>query len=331
MSRLDELPPDQRAALSLLLRQRKSYADVAAILGVSERAVHDRAHAALAVLAPLQARALTPEQREEVGEHLLGAQATVAERLRTRTLLGSSPAARDWAQALSAELAQLAGTALPAIPPAVPTGATAAPMRSAPAAAAAAISPGERLRVAAEDVPIESEAAGSSGGSPSGSRVGGMILLAVIVIGVIGVIVAIAVLNGGSSGKSSTSAKTGTTAKASGPTVNARITLRSPSGASHGEGQLDVLSEGAKRAFYVLAQHLPPTHGFFYALWLYNSVSSHEPLSRGPAVGASGRMEGGALLPANAGEFHEVLLTRETKPHPTHPGLVILRGRFTLG
>ena len=29
MSRLDELPPDQRAALSLLLRQRKSYAEVA--------------------------------------------------------------------------------------------------------------------------------------------------------------------------------------------------------------------------------------------------------------------------------------------------------------
>ena len=52
MSRLDELPPDQRAALSLLLRQRKSYAEVATLLGISERAVHDRAHAALAVLAP---------------------------------------------------------------------------------------------------------------------------------------------------------------------------------------------------------------------------------------------------------------------------------------
>ena len=52
MSRLDELPPDQRAALSLLLRQRKSYGEVASMLGIGEQAVHDRAHAALAVLAP---------------------------------------------------------------------------------------------------------------------------------------------------------------------------------------------------------------------------------------------------------------------------------------
>ena len=327
MSRLDELPPDQRAALSLLLRQRKSYADVAAMLGISDRAVHDRAHAALAVLAPRQARAITPGQREEISEYLLVQQSAVAERLRTRTLLSNSPAARDWAQAISGELAPLADTALPEIPPAAPAGAVAAPALSAPAGAPAAISPCERLRVAAEGAPIETPAAGS-GGSPSGSRLGGAILLAVIVIGAI---VAIVVLSGGSSNKPSSRSKTSTSAKASGPTVNARIAMYSPSRASHGEGQLDVLSEGAKRAFYILAQHLPPTHGFFYALWLYNSVSSHEPLSRGPAVGASGRMEGGALLPANAGEFREVLLTRETKPHPTHPGLVILRGRFTLG
>ena len=32
MSRLDDLPPDQRAALSLLLRNRKSYAEVASLL-----------------------------------------------------------------------------------------------------------------------------------------------------------------------------------------------------------------------------------------------------------------------------------------------------------
>jgi len=51
MSRLDELPPDQRAALSLLLRQRKGYAEVAGLLHIPARAVHDRAHAALAVLA----------------------------------------------------------------------------------------------------------------------------------------------------------------------------------------------------------------------------------------------------------------------------------------
>ncbi len=84
MSRLDELPPDQRAALSLLLRQRKSYAEVAELLGIAEQAVHDRAHAALAMLAPRRARELTPEHRREIGDYLLGQQPGVAERLRTR-------------------------------------------------------------------------------------------------------------------------------------------------------------------------------------------------------------------------------------------------------
>ena len=82
MSRLDDLPPDQRAALSLLLRQRKAYAEVAAMLQISERAVHDRAHAALAVLAPRQARELAPERREQIGDYLLGQSAGGSQRLR---------------------------------------------------------------------------------------------------------------------------------------------------------------------------------------------------------------------------------------------------------
>src|ERR1700733_7913230 len=88
MSRLDELPPDQRAALSLLLRQRKSYAEVATLLGISELAVHDRAHAALAVLAPRRARELSSERRLEVGDYLLGQQPGVAERLRAGARVG---------------------------------------------------------------------------------------------------------------------------------------------------------------------------------------------------------------------------------------------------
>ena len=117
MSRLDDLPPDQHATLSLLLRQRKSYAEVAALLGIHERAVHDRAHAALAVLAPLKARELTAERREEIGDYLLGQQTSVAERLATRTYLDGSAPAREWASAISAEIAPLSAAPLPEIPP----------------------------------------------------------------------------------------------------------------------------------------------------------------------------------------------------------------------
>jgi len=46
MSQLDNLPPDQRAVLSLLLRQGKSYADVAGLLHIDDGVVRERAQAA---------------------------------------------------------------------------------------------------------------------------------------------------------------------------------------------------------------------------------------------------------------------------------------------
>jgi hypothetical protein len=51
MSRLDDLPPDQRAVLSLLVRQGKSHAEIADMLGIPQQAVRDRARAALDALA----------------------------------------------------------------------------------------------------------------------------------------------------------------------------------------------------------------------------------------------------------------------------------------
>src|ERR1700691_1907140 len=51
MPRLDDLPPDLRATLSLLVDRGKSYAQVAELLGISEHAVRERAHTALDALA----------------------------------------------------------------------------------------------------------------------------------------------------------------------------------------------------------------------------------------------------------------------------------------
>src|ERR1035441_3185640 len=51
MSRLDDLPPDQRAVLLLLVRQGKSHAEIADMLGIPQQAVRDRARAALDALA----------------------------------------------------------------------------------------------------------------------------------------------------------------------------------------------------------------------------------------------------------------------------------------
>ncbi len=90
-----------------------------------------------------------------------------------------------------------------------------------------------------------------------------------------------------------------------------------------------VLAEGSKRAFFIAAQNLPATKGFYYAIWLYNSPSSALPLSRSPQVGSTHSLAGGSALPANAGEFHEILLTRGDRgaTRPT-PATWSLRGPF---
>ena len=313
MSRLDELPPDQRAALSLLLRQHKSYAEVAALLGIAERAVHDRAHAAIAVLAPRQARELTPERREEVGDYLLGQQPGVAERLRTRTYLGGSEPARAWAKEIAAQLHPFAGASLPEIPAGAPEpqrlqDLTASAASPAPAPGAAPAPPRAR--------------------SAQSSRLGGAVLLVAIVAAVV---VAVVLLSGGGSSKAKKSSTTaGTASTKTGPAAENQITLKPAQAKSGSVGVVDILAEKGKTAFFIEAQHIPASKGFYYAIWLYNSHTSALPLSKSPAVGSTHRLAGGSLLPSTAADYHEILLTRETNPHPKHPGRVILRGPFSL-
>lgn len=328
MSRLDDLPPDQRATLSLLLRRGKSYAEVAGMLEIDEGAVHDRAHAALAVLAAREARELTAAQREEVGDYLLGQRSGVAERLATRTYIDGSPEAQAWATALAEQLEPLAGSALPEIPSGASPAATRA--AAAPAAASNAEPTAPRRERAAQPR------------AASTARIRGALLLAAIVAVVV---VAIVLLTGGGGSSSNSSSSTGSAAsetsssgKESAGTQKSqakedkRITLTSPDASSKAVGVAEVLSEGSQYAFYLAAQHLAPSKGsgFFYAVWLYNSPSSYEALSRAPDVGSSGNVQGGALLPKDAGKYHTMLLTRETDPKPGKPGPIVLRGAFAL-
>src|SRR2546421_1703491 len=154
MTRLDSLPPDQRAALALLLNQQRGYSDVAQLLRIREGAVHDRAHAALAVLAPREARELPAERRLEVGDYLLGQRSSVADSLRTRSYLDASPQARKWAKAIAAELAPLSAGPLPEIPGAAPSGNGSGSAAAQPASVQPAASPSPQ------------RADGTAGGSP---------------------------------------------------------------------------------------------------------------------------------------------------------------------
>jgi hypothetical protein len=290
MSRLDDLPPDQRAVLLLLVRQGKSHAEIAEMLGIPADTVRDRARAALDALA-----------QEPSGA------------ARTPTEDGGT----------QARTSRGARAPAPAPPP-------------APAARTQA---------------TQTRDAGLSSSLPSSRRSGALLLTALVVIVVVAVILITS--GGGSSHKSSSTQSTGTssnatttttpstsktsttssTSTASGkkPTLDKQIALTSPEPNSKTVGLAEVLSEGSKRAFYIAAEHLPPSKGFFYAVWLYNSPTSSVALGKIPPVSSNGQAQGGALLPANAGEYHEMLLTRETSEHASKPGPVVLSGAFSLG
>jgi hypothetical protein len=292
MSRLDDLPPDQRAVLSLLVRQGKSQAEIAEMLGIPQQAVRDRARAALDALADEPGQPHYPARAPALGA---GGQ--------TRASGGA------------------------------PSPVSAVPPPSAP----------EETRATPS-----TRDTGFSGSLPSSRRGGALLLAALVAI----VVVAVILITSGSGSHKAPSAKTESTAsattstpstsstattssastKAGKPTLDKQIALTSPSEPnSKTVGLVEVLSEGSKRAFYIAAEHLPPSTGFFYAVWLYNSPTSSMPLGKIPPVSSNGQAQGGALLPANAGDYHEILLTRETDSRATKPGQVVLSGAFSLG
>jgi hypothetical protein len=296
MTRLDELPADQRAVLSLLLRQHKSYGEIAAMLAISEQAVHDRAHSALVMLAPRSARALDSTGRENVGEYMLGQQSP-SRRMDTAAYMRQTPAAKAWAQDLREELADLAPGELPEIP-----------------------------------------ASSMSAARPSSRTGGALILGAAVVIVIVAVVL---ILDSGGKGGSPASAGTNTTtstttsgqtssASTAKPTVDNQLNLTPTEAGSKAVGVVYVLSEGPQRAFYLLAEHLPKTEGFFYGVWLRSASGATLPLGKAPPVASDGRLRTAGGLTASAGSYDEILLTHETSETATHPGPVVLRGKFSL-
>src|SRR4051812_23823463 len=115
MTPIDDLAPDQRAVLQLLLKQGKAYTELATLLRISPDAVRDRAVTALEALGPRDGAPLAAERRGEIADFLLGQQ-SASERQGTREFLEGSAAGRAWARVVSGELKPLGGGNLPDIP-----------------------------------------------------------------------------------------------------------------------------------------------------------------------------------------------------------------------
>lgn len=244
MREMEQLPPDQRAVLSLVLAQHKSYAEVASLLGISEQTVRERAHAALDALA---------------GQGALAA-------------------------------------------PAAPDAANGSQTRHLP--------------------------------SRASSKTGGAILLGLIAVAI--AVVAIVLSSGGGKGSGQAASRTTTTSTPSSTSAPAngnggtggvhlekQLSLAPTEPSSHASGEGIVVSKGNSRAFYVKASGLSPTSGF-YAVWLYKSSSDAVALGKLPPVDSKGRSEGGGPLTPKLSSFERLVITRETSPHPSAPGPIVL-------
>jgi hypothetical protein len=179
--------------------------------------------------------------------------------------------------------------------------------------------------------------ASGQGRSPASSRLGGALLLGGILVAVVVAVILITNNGGKSSNNGASTAttstpthSTSTSASSAKPKLDKKISLEAVEPSLKATGEAYVLSQGKRRAFYVTAHGLPPSQGFFYAVWLYNSPSSSAPLGRSPTVGSDGKLEGGGPLPSNARDYAKMIVSRETSTHATRPTQIVLSGDFAL-
>jgi hypothetical protein len=319
MSRFDELPADQQAVLSLLLRRGRSYAQVAAALAIDESAVRGRAQQALVTLAGARRAGLPVEQFEQIGDYLLG-QLAEGERIETLALLMDTGAGREWARTIAGELGSVAVVALPAVPddpaeralPAVPDEPPAplrphdAPLREA--------RPAERERRPRKE-------AGR----------GRLVLLGAAMLA----IAAIAVLVFDSGGTSSpvpgpipagAATQTATT-PSSNSGILTELALKPTAAGSKAAGAIAIVQNGSTLQIAFSAAHMPAPGSSHYVLWLYDSQTHFEALGAVQTVSASGSIGPLAVaLPSDASSYHGVALTLETSNAPAGPGPVLLSG-----
>jgi hypothetical protein len=326
MSALDNLAPDQRAVLQMVLQRGRSYDEIAGLLAIDRGAVRQRALDAFDALTP--ATVHRGPERALVTDYLLGQLPdTVAERVHAYLQVSGSD--REWAHALARVLEPLASGSLPEIPVGASLGADAgaaggleADSDSPPAAPAG---PGEPPHVApaASAEPREPR--------PSSRRGGAILLSTIAALIVAAVIVAIATSGAGKKAphrpKQSGSTATATTAT---PQILAQLNLTSPTGAKSRLGIVQVIREGRVIGIVLAAQGMPAntTHNA-YAVWLYNSPSSYRFVGFVQyLVGKSGKIDTSGKLKPGAAAYHHLLITLETQSKPQHPGEVVLSGPF---
>jgi hypothetical protein len=356
MSPISDLPADRQAVLSLLVKQRRSYDQVAAMLKIEPDAVRTRALDAVDMLGGPAPSGISDDERSQIADYLLG-QLDESERIETLALLLDTAPGRGWARRVAAELEPIAGDTLPAVPddPDEPTASAAtttwddeedddavtaaAPTRPArrPRAPAAAPTREARRRQARDAEPAERTAV-SRGGAVLAAAAA--LIVAAIVVAIVnsssssslptGPIPASAATATASS-TTTTAAGTGTGTGATGTSgVSAEIALKATAAGGHASAAVAVVnaSAGPELAFTAKSLSTPPA-GDEYVLWLYNSATQFHALGVLPSPTTGSVSPVAVALPSDAGTYSGVIVTLESTNRPSKPGTVVLEGAST--
>jgi hypothetical protein len=321
MATLDSLNEKQRAVLQLLLRQGKSYDEIAALLHSDAAALRRRAHDAVDALGPAGAD-LPEDSRHEIADYLIGQQ-TASQRAATREYLEASAPGRAWARSVATALAPLATTTkLPEVP-------------AEPAEVAEAFDALDARTARQEEV----QRAAKRGNWLISAGLG--LVLALVIIGVVFAV------SGGSDNKGSgnavattpatTSTGTTTTPDPNGnPQILAQGDLKPDAGSnSPANGQVAIVRFATSNRYRLAlsAKKIPPSSssGSAYGVWLYTSKNNALFLGfPDKVVGADGKLDTVADLDPNTPNYKQVLLTSERSNAPKTPGAVVLRARLVI-
>jgi len=307
MASHESLPADQRAILQLLLKQGKSYDDLAGLLNSDPAGVRRRAHEAVESLEPGGAD-IGIERRHEITDYLLGQQ-SASQRAATREYLEESSAGRSWARAAAGGLRPLGGS-LPEVP-------------AEPAEVEQAFEALDRRSARQQEV-------------RRSSQTGGRLLFAGLgLVLAIGLLWAFGAFDGAEDSAQSPTASTATTEAPLQFEPLQTAVMKPPKGSRSKPEGISVIARKAgtqELSLAIEARKLraSPRQGSAYAVWLYTSPASAQFIGFTPLVRKDGALQAAFQLDKETDTFSEVLLTRETQDKPTTPGAILLRGPLQL-
>jgi hypothetical protein len=301
MATFDQLSPEQRAIVELVLRQGKTYDELADMLNLPEPRVRELARDALVELAPVSVRGVEQDWRGQLADYVLGQQSG-PEATATKGHLRRSEAARSWARSLLDSLEQFyENGSVPAIPE------------------------GERGRRAAA-APREPRAREGGGGlAAAGDPVvrrrllagAGALLLVLLIV----LVWPVGLLTGGDDDGGSSSASSTQTSQSTG--AQNQATSDQPAGIAI------VVQRNGKKQLLVQAANLAPSgQSEGYYVWLYNSPSDAKSLG-GQVTDRQGNYQALGSFPPDYKNYKFIDISRQQigqDPNVKHSGNSVLRG-----